>query len=131
MRDNAMSGITADKIIEISVKALDSKRAENIRVIGIRDLTVIADYFVIANGTSTTQTKALADEVEYQLKEKGRTPQRIEGYQGANWIVLDYGDVVVHVFYKETRQFYDLERLWSDGENIDISHLLKKEPAND
>lgn len=125
-----MSGITADKVIEISVKALDSKRAENIRVIGIRDLTVIADYFVIANGTSTTQTKALADEVEYQLKEKGRTPQRIEGYQGANWIVLDYGDVVVHVFYKETRQFYDLERLWSDGENIDISHLLKKEPAN-
>ena len=131
MRDNAMSGMTADEVIEISVKALDSKRAENIRVIGIRDLTVIADYFVIANGTSTTQTKALADEVEYQLKEKGRTPQRIEGYQGANWIVLDYGDVVVHVFYKETRQFYDLERLWSDGENIDISHLLKKEPAND
>ncbi len=126
-----MSGMTADEVIEISVKALDSKRAENIRVIGIRDLTVIADYFVIANGTSTTQTKALADEVEYQLKEKGRTPQRIEGYQGANWIVLDYGDVVVHVFYKETRQFYDLERLWSDGENIDISHLLKKEPAND
>lgn len=125
-----MSGMTADEVIEISVKALDSKRAENIRVIGIRDLTVIADYFVIANGTSTTQTKALADEVEYQLKEKGRTPQRIEGYQGANWIVLDYGDVVVHVFYKETRQFYDLERLWSDGENIDISHLLKKEPAN-
>ena len=126
-----MSGMTANEVIEISVKALDSKRAENIRVIGIRDLTVIADYFVIANGTSTTQTKALADEVEYQLKEKGRTPQRIEGYQGANWIVLDYGDVVVHVFYKETRQFYDLERLWSDGENIDISHLLKKEPAND
>lgn len=125
-----MSGMTANEVIEISVKALDSKRAENIRVIGIRDLTVIADYFVIANGTSTTQTKALADEVEYQLKEKGRTPQRIEGYQGANWIVLDYGDVVVHVFYKETRQFYDLERLWSDGENIDISHLLKKEPAN-
>lgn len=130
MRDSIMSGMTADEVIEISVKALDSKRAENIRVIGIRDLTVIADYFVIANGTSTTQTKALADEVEYQLKEKGRTPQRIEGYQGANWIVLDYGDVVVHVFYKETRQFYDLERLWSDGENIDISHLLKKEPAN-
>lgn len=130
MRDSIMSGMTANEVIEISVKALDSKRAENIRVIGIRDLTVIADYFVIANGTSTTQTKALADEVEYQLKEKGRTPQRIEGYQGANWIVLDYGDVVVHVFYKETRQFYDLERLWSDGENIDISHLLKKEPAN-
>ena len=104
-------------MVEISVKALDSKRAEDIKVIGIRDLTVIADYFVIANGTSTTQTKALADEVEYKLKESGLMPLRIEGYQSANWIV----------FYKETRQFYNLERLWSDGEQIDISHLLKKD----
>lgn len=115
------------QFIETAVKALDSKRAENIQVIGIRDLTVIADYFIIANGTSTTQTKALADEVEYQLKENGRLPLRTEGYQGANWIVLDYGDIVVHVFYKETRQFYNLERLWSDGESVDISSLLKKD----
>ena len=118
---------TSQQMVEISVKALDSKRAEDIKVIGIRDLTVIADYFVIANGTSTTQTKALADEVEYKLKESGLMPLRIEGYQSANWIVLDYGSVVVHVFYKETRQFYNLERLWSDGEQIDISHLLKKD----
>lgn len=119
--------MTQNEIIEVAVKALDSKRAENIQVIGIRDLTVIADYFIIANGTSTTQTKALADEVEYQLKELGKAPERTEGYQGANWIVLDYGDIVVHVFYKETRQFYNLERLWSDGESVDISHLLKKD----
>lgn len=122
-----MAEPTSQQIFEISVKALDSKRAEDIKVIGIRDLTVIADYFVIANGTSTTQTKALADEVEYKLKENGLIPLRIEGYQSANWIVLDYGSVVVHVFYKETRQFYNLERLWSDGEQIDISHLLKKD----
>lgn len=121
-----MEEITQKQIIETAVKALDSKRAENIQVIGIKDLTIIADCFIIANGTSTTQTKALADEVEYQLKEQGKMPLRTEGYHGANWIVLDYGDVVVHVFYKETRQFYDLERLWSDGENIDISSLLKK-----
>ncbi len=122
-----MTKLTQNETIEVAVKALDSKRAENIRVIGIRDLTVIADYFIIANGTSTTQTKALADEVEYQLKELGKAPERTEGYQGANWIVLDYGDIVVHVFYKETRQFYNLERLWSDGESVDISHLLKKD----
>ena len=122
-----MAELTSQQMVEISVKALDSKRAEDIKVIGIRDLTVIADYFVIANGTSTTQTKALADEVEYKLKENGLMPLRIEGYQSANWIVLDYGSVVVHVFYKETRQFYNLERLWSDGEQIDISHLLKKD----
>ena len=122
-----MAELTSQQMVEISVKALDSKRAEDIKVIGIRDLTVIADYFVIANGTSTTQTKALADEVEYKLKESGLMPLRIEGYQSANWIVLDYGSVVVHVFYKETRQFYNLERLWSDGEPIDISHLLKKD----
>lgn len=122
-----MAELTSQQTVEISVKALDSKRAEDIKVIGIRDLTVIADYFVIANGTSTTQTKALADEVEYKLKESGLMPLRIEGYQSANWIVLDYGSVVVHVFYKETRQFYNLERLWSDGEQIDISHLLKKD----
>ncbi len=122
-----MAELTSQQMVEISVKALDSKRAEDIKVIGIRDLTVIADYFVIANGTSTTQTKALADEVEYKLKESGLMPLRIEGYQSANWIVLDYGSVVVHVFYKETRQFYNLERLWSDGEQIDITHLLKKD----
>lgn len=121
-----MAELTQKELIETAVKALDSKRAENIQVIGIKDLTVIADYFIIANGTSTTQTKALADEVEYQLKEAGKMPLRTEGYHGANWIVLDYGDVVVHVFYKETRQFYNLERLWSDGESMDISSLLKK-----
>ncbi len=119
--------MTQKEFIETAVKALDLKRAEDIQVIGIRDLTVIADYFIIANGTSTTQTKALADEVEYQLKEKGITPLRTEGYQGAQWIVLDYGDIVVHVFYKETRQYYNLERLWRDGENVDISEYITED----
>lgn len=114
-------------MIETTVRALDLKRAEDIQVIGIKDLTVIADYFIIANGNSTTQTKALADEVEYQLKEKGVMPTRTEGYQGAQWIVLDYSDIVVHVFYKETRQYYNLERLWSDGENVDVSEYLTED----
>ena len=115
------------QMLETIIKALDSKRAEDIQLIGIKDLTIVADYFVIANGTSNTQTKALADEVEFQLKQKGIEPIRTEGYQGATWIVLDYGNVVVHVFYKETRDYYKLERLWQDGEQIDISDYIIKE----
>ncbi|MBR6336861.1 MAG: ribosome silencing factor [Ruminococcus sp.] len=110
------------------ISALDSKRAENIKAIGIKDLTIIADYFVIANGDSTTQTKALADEVEYQMKQKfGIDPNHTEGYSASNWIVLDYQDIVVHVFYTQEREHYNLERLWADGEEIDISPFVVKE----
>ena len=119
-----------NEMIKTIVKALDSKRAEDIQVLEIRDLTVIADYFIIANGTSTTQTKALADEVEFKLKEQGVTPERVEGYQGTNWIILDYGDIVVHVFYKETRDHYNLERLWCDGKDIDVKQFLPDEPQD-
>ena len=112
--------------IKAAVKALDSKHAEDIRVIGIGDLTIIADYFVIADGTSSTQLRALADEVEFQLKELGKAPERIQGNSQSNWIVLDYGDFVVHIFYKETRDFYNLERLWRDGTEMDISEWLIK-----
>lgn len=117
--------MTHEETLRTIVKALDSKKAEDIQVIGIRDLTILADYFVIANGNSTTQTKALADEVEFKLSEAGIKPTRTEGYGPSNWIILDYSDVVVHIFYKETRQFYSLERLWSDGEKIDTSGFLK------
>lgn len=116
--------MTQKEMLGMIVKTLDSKKAENIQVIGIRDLTIIADYFVIANGTSTTHTNTLADEVEFQLSEKGVKPNRTEGYNGSNWIILDYGDIVVHVFYKETRDFYQLERLWSDGECFDYKLFL-------
>ena len=122
-----MAQIEQKQMIETVIKALDSKRAEDIRLIGIKDLTIVADYFVIANGTSSTQTKALADEVEFQLKQKGIEPTRTEGYQGANWIVLDYGDIVVHVFYKETRDFYNLERLWQDAKHIDVAAIVGEE----
>ncbi|MCH5200321.1 MAG: ribosome silencing factor [Oscillospiraceae bacterium] len=110
--------MTDNDILSIAVKAIDSKRGENIRIIKIDELTVIADYFIIANGSSTTQVKALADEVEFKLSEAGLEPKRTEGYQGANWIVLDYIDVVIHIFHKETRDFYDLERLWQDGVEV-------------
>ena len=122
-----MAEITTQQKLETIVKALDSKRAEDIQAIKIGDLTIIADYFVIADGTSNIHTKALAEEVEFKMTQLGIEPSRTEGYQGQTWIVLDYGDIVVHVFYKETRDHYNLERLWSDGTNVDISEYLVKD----
>ena len=116
--------MTDIEMLKEGIKALDDKKAYDIKVIKVRDITILAHYFVIAGGTSTTQVKALADEVEYKLSEKGVEPRNIEGRQSANWIVCDYGDVIFHVFYKETRDFYDLERLWQDGEEIDFNEFL-------
>ncbi len=113
------------KNLETIVKALDRKKAYDIKVIKITDLTIIADYFVIADGQSITQTRALADEVEFQLKEKdGIAPAQVQGNNGSGWIILDYQNIMVHVFSSEQREFYNLERLWRDGEEIDISAWL-------
>jgi ribosome-associated protein len=120
------TNMTQQEILEIIVKALDSKRAEDIQVLRVHDLTILGDYFIIANGTSTTHTRTLADEVEYQLSEKGIEPLHREGRgNGSNWVVLDYADIIVHVFCKDTREFYQLERLWADGEPVDISQWTK------
>lgn len=118
--------MTQKEKLETIVSALDSKRAENIQVIKISDLTILGDYFVIANGTSSTHTKTLADEAEYQLSQKGIEPRHTERDNNSSWIILDYDDIVVHVFYKETREFYKLENLWADGEQMDISEYIKK-----
>lgn len=102
--------------------ALDKKKAANIKVIKVRDLTVLTDYFVIANGTSTTHVAALADEVEFQLdKNAAEKPNHIEGSDSKRWILLDYGNVIVNVFTPDTRDFYGLEHQWADGEEVDIS----------
>ncbi len=110
--------------LEIAVKALDSRKGKNITALKVEDLTILANYFIIASATSTTQVKALADEVEYQLGEKGVKPKSVEGYQSQTWIVLDYYDIIVHVFLEETRDFYQLERLWADGTPVDISGMI-------
>lgn len=125
-----MDNISQNEKLSTIVKTLDSKRAEDIRIIEIGDLTIVADYFVIANGTSSTQTKALAEEVEFKMSQLGVEPNRTEGYQGATWVVLDYGDIIVHVFYKEIRDHYNLERLWSDGKDIDVKQFLPDEPQD-
>lgn len=119
--------MTQQEKLELIIKTLDTKRGEDIQAIKISDLTILADYFVIVNGNSNTHTRTLADEVEFQLSQKGIEPERRESDTGNTWIILDYADIIVHVFYKEARNFYQLERLWADGEQIDISNLIVKE----
>ena len=114
------------KMVEIAVKAIDSKRGLDIEVIKVDDLTVLTDYFVIASASSNTQLKAIADEIEYKLSEQGIEPHHIEG-KTSEWICLDYVGVVIHVLLGKGRDFYQIERLWEDGEKVDISELIVKE----
>ena len=108
----------------LTAKAISSKKGLNIKLIEIGDISSLADYMVIATGTSSTHVKAIADEVEYQLDEAGISVSHIEGYRSNSWILLDYVDVIVHIFSDEAREFYDLERLWQDGMEIDISDIV-------
>ena len=110
-------------ILKVAVKALDSKKGQNIRAVKVDDLTVIADYFVIATASSSTQVRALAEEVEYQLDLKNQPVHHIEG-RSTNWILLDYGSVIVHVFHREARDFYGLDQTWADGIPVDIEKFL-------
>lgn len=119
--------MTEQEKLELIVRTLNEKRGEDIKAIKIADLTILADYFIIVNGTSNTHVRTLADETEFQLSQKGIEPLRREADTGNTWIILDYGDIILHVFYKDTRQFYKLEGLWADGEQIDISSFITKE----
>lgn len=118
--------MTAYELVKNAVKILDSKKARNLTAIKIKDLTILSEYFIIADGSSNTQVRTLADELEFRLGEMGIKPHKTEGYQSGNWIVLDYVDVVIHVFEEKTREFYSLERLWSDGEAVDLTDLLEE-----
>ncbi|MEG1049816.1 MAG: ribosome silencing factor [Oscillospiraceae bacterium] len=112
-----MNGLELSKNI---AKYLDAKKAEGIKIIKIEDLTVVTDYIVIATGNSTTQVKALADEVDFKVKEEFKLdPSRIEGYESKNWILLDYDNVIVHVFHPQARDYYNLDKLWADGQEIE------------
>lgn len=116
--------MTPKEMALAAARALDSKKAQEIAVLEITDLTTIADYFVIASGTSNTQINALCSAVEKALGDAGENPLRREGYRDGTWVLLDYGAVVVHVFSKEAREFYSLERLWSDGRPVDLTGVL-------
>lgn len=107
----------------LAVEALDDKKAEDISIIDIREVSVIADYFIIAGGSNKSQIQALSDTVEEKLGRAGLPLKQIEGYNNANWILLDFGDIIIHIFDKENRLFYDLERIWRDGKKISIEQL--------
>ena len=101
-------------------KLLDDKKAERITILDISKLTMLGDYFVVASGSNTTMVKALAGEIEEKLSAQGIRAKRIEGESSAMWILMDYYDVIVHIFYNETRDFYGLERLWADAEEVTL-----------
>lgn len=123
--------LTSLEIAELAVRALDSKKAKEIRVLETKDVTVLADYFIIATAGSTTQIKTLADEVDKVLTEKGERPLRTEGYRGGGWVLVDFGVIVVHLFLKDIREFYGLERLWRDAGEVDISAwITEDDPVN-
>ena len=110
---------------DVIVALLDAHKAQDIKVLEVFDQTIVADYFVLCTGTSNTQVKALAGELEYKMKLAKVDYLRMEGYNEGSWIIVDFGSVLVHIFQRETRNFYYLEKLWSDSKDIDISALLK------
>ncbi len=110
-------------MVKIAYEALDNKKGEDIQIIEIKDISILADYLIIANGTNTSQVQALADNVEESLSKLGYEPRAIEGSRNSSWILMDYNDIIVHVFSKEDRLFYDLERIWRDGKRISIENL--------
>lgn len=114
------------KMAGLAIEALEDKKAEDIRVIDISEVSVLADYFLIASGKNRNQLQALADEVEEKLGRAGYPMKQSEGYDSANWILLDFGDIIIHLFDQENRLFYDLERIWRDGKQIVPKSLLSE-----
>ena len=115
--------LTPAEIAGIAARALDDKKARDVKILKTAEQTVIADYFVICNGTSSTHIKALVDEVDRKLSEAGEPPIRREGLRSDIWVLMDFGSVIVHVFTDEARKLYNLERLWSDSEEVPLSSL--------
>lgn len=116
--------MTSKEKMELAVRRLDAKKASDIRVLDISEISLLADYFVICSAPSTTQVKSLADHVEEELEKAGEPLLKKEGKQGYNWVLLDYGDVIVHIFYQETREFYELEKLWADAKEIELESIF-------
>lgn len=125
-----MTENNAEKIKELAglaIAALEDKKAEDIRVIDISQVSVLADYFIIANGSNKNQIQALSDAVEEKLGRAGYPVKQIEGYESAGWILLDFRDIIIHIFDKENRLFYDLERIWRDGVSVDPDSLKNEQ----
>ena len=121
--------MTPKEMALLLAQAMDTKKGKDIRVLETDGVTTLADYFVLCSGSSAPQLKALADAGEKAMKDHGILPHHVEGHRGGTWILQDYGDVVVHVFDKEARAFYDLDRLWADAKTVDLSDVLAQPDA--
>ena len=117
--------MTPYEIAKLAVKALDDKKGRDIVALKTESVTVLADYFIIATASSAPHAKTLVEECDRLLSEAGEPPIRREGYRSDNWVLLDFGSVIVHVFLEETREFYALERLWADAERLDVNTMLE------
>lgn len=115
--------LTPKEVAAAAVKTLDAKQAKDITLLRTADVTVLADYFVICTATSSTHVKTLTDEVDRVLSDMGEPPMRREGYRGGGWILLDFGCVIVNIFQQDMREFYNLEHLWNDAEEVPLSSL--------
>ena len=116
----------AKEILRIAANALNEKKAQNLAALKVDDLTVLTEYFLMATATSTTHVRALADEVEFKLSEAGLEPHHIEG-RSTGWVLLDYNSIIVHVFNKEAREFYNLDKMWNDAEEINLDTILENQ----
>lgn len=114
------------EMTKLTLKALEDKKANDIRIIDIGGVSVIADYFVIASGSNTNQVQAMSDNVREALGRAGFEPRQVEGYGSASWILMDYNDIIIHIFSEESRMFYDLERIWRDGKDISLDEFKEK-----
>ncbi|MCD7927404.1 MAG: ribosome silencing factor [Oscillospiraceae bacterium] len=114
----------AEEMVKEIVQALDSKKGQGIRVLKTGELTTLAEYFVLCSATSSTQIKALSDACDKRMKDLGEPPHHVEGHRGGTWVLMDFSAVVVHIFNEEARQFYDLEHMWQDAEQTDVSQWL-------
>lgn len=116
--------MNSKEMVKLAYQALSDKKGEDIKIIDIQSVSVLADYFIIADGSNPNQVQAMADNVEETLTKAGCERKQVEGYQNGNWILMDYKDVIVHIFCKEDRLFYDLERIWRDGKTfVDVEDL--------
>ncbi len=115
--------MTSREMAKLAIEGLEDKKADDIKIIDISNVSVMADYFIIASGSNHNQVKALADNVEEKLHEAKIRPRQIEGYQTANWILMDFNDIIIHIFNEEDRLFYNLEKIWLDGKVINVSEL--------
>lgn len=118
---------TEKKMAKLACQALEEKKGTDIKIIDIHKVSVIADYFIIASASNSNQVEAMVDSVQETLGRAGFEPKQVEGTKNSAWVLMDYGDVIVHIFDEENRLFYDLERIWRDGVTLDAKEFLKEE----